>query len=322
MLLRPFYQRSFAGSNALRSWVAGSTRYSSSSSSSTPDDSHPRSSPSSQNTDAPQTSSPANKRDSDLLLANVAQDDSVVPVAPPPASFFDAKKNYLSSIPRVPNTANIDRNDLYLDMLFSGYRPLFKPIRENHTRSPLSVSSTKKLESSSSEPIPGRSPSVYSPFTSIQKKPIVVTSISQPRTVSENRLNHSSSILDDLKEYKRIKKANKVKNYNPYFSNVRKFTPVYTVFTNSVLNTEQHDLELFNLPLRVVENLRPFQVSNQPGQELFRDDMIYTRRLEVEERILKQRKENKVRYRDDLEKAKRGEKRLKIDDAEEFFGFK
>ncbi|QPG75045.1 hypothetical protein FOA43_002385 [Brettanomyces nanus] len=136
-----------------------------------------------------------------------------------------------------------------------------------------------------------------------------------------NYARKSTSILNDLKEYKQIKKDNKIKNYSPYFSNIRKFTPVYTVFTNTALNTEQHDLELFNLPISVVENLRPFQVMNRPGQELFRDDMIYTRRLQLEERQLKQVKENKLRYKEDMKLAKKGLKRMQIN-AEEFFGFK
>lgn len=206
----------------------------------------------------------------------------------------------LRTIPRVPATSNIGRKELYLDMLFNGYRPLLQPISENHT-------SYEDL---------GHPPSAFSPFSTTRRM----------RTSRRDEIaavrKPNSGILEDLAKYKSIKKAHKLKNYNPYFSNTQKFTPIYTVFTNTALNTEQHNLELFNLPLRIVENLRPFQATNQPGHERFRDDIIYTRRLEVEERRLKGKEKRKARYVKDMKLAKKGLKRLVVEDPAEFFGFK
>lgn len=280
--------------------------------------------------DAPESKS--EKQDQQMISEAVRpqrtqQGESEVREQTPLGDSVGLRRTDFSSIPRVPNTANIDKNDLYLDMLFSNYRPLLQPIRENHTRGNAGVASTGYEGSAggSGARSEGRSPAVYSPFSRMQPDPVLAPTRSlrpAPRGPPRPKKKASNSIFDDLKEYKRIKHENKPAHYNPWFSKARKFTPIFTVFTNTVLNTEQHDLELFNLPLRVVENLRPFQVTNLPGKELFRDDLIYTRRLEIEEKRLKQRLINKKRYKDDLKLAKQGKKRLEIDDAGEFFGFK
>ncbi|ODV85589.1 hypothetical protein CANARDRAFT_7696 [[Candida] arabinofermentans NRRL YB-2248] len=198
------------------------------------------------------------------------------------------KTKYINTLPKVPSTSNIQKNELMLDTLFSSYQPLLQPIKQNHTKLPISVSLS----------LP-------------------------PKRFKKEKLRsslQSSSILNDLESYKRIKAENSKENYNPYFSKSKKFTPICSIFTNSALNTQQHNLELFNLPLSYIESLKPFQCSNKPGSENYRDDMIYIRKLEIEEKNLAQKKLNKLKSESDLQLAKKGLKKLNIDNFEDKIG--
>lgn len=150
----------------------------------------------------------------------------------------------------------------------------------------------------------------------------------QPISISSKKSKKSkvSTIMEDLETYQRTKKENHRQiysnNYSPYFNTVKKFTPFNSVFTNTILNTQQHNLELFNLPLKVVESLKPFQLNTKIGEEQFRDDILYVHKLEVEEKKLNQKNINKVRFAKNVEEAKQGKNILQVDDFEEYFGFK
>lgn len=139
------------------------------------------------------------------------------------------------------------------------------------------------------------------------------------------------SVLENLEQYRKVKDSNKTKNYNAYFTKKKSFMPFDSVFTNTFMNTQQHNLELFNFPLNYLNQLKPFHCSNRPGDEAYRDDSLIVRKLEIEEKEVAERALRLQRYSKDmkfytslphLQKAPSKVKPLHIDDFEEFFGFK
>jgi len=205
-------------------------------------------------------------------------------------------KRYISLLPRVPSTSNINHNSLMLDSLMNGYRPLQMPVAKNLTASTHGTSSGSQT----------------APAALLTPK------------------RKSSSILDSLKEFKvsrnRLRNqvtSSRTDNYNPYFSKDQHFVPYTSIFTNSILNTQQHNTELFNLPLSYLEKLKPYQCSNKPGDEFYRDDLIVVKKIELEESELEAKKKRLLSYTRVIGDAKNGtKKQLEIDDIEEFFGFK
>ncbi|KAI0463190.1 hypothetical protein LJB42_003210 [Komagataella kurtzmanii] len=205
-------------------------------------------------------------------------------------------KRYISLLPRVPSTSNINHNSLMLDSLMNGYRPLQMPVAKNLTASTHGTSSGSQAA----------------------------------RAALLTPKRKSSSILDSLKEFKESRNrlrnqvtSSRTDNYNPYFSKDQHFVPYTSIFTNSILNTQQHNTELFNLPLSYLEKLKPYQCSNKPGDEFYRDDLIVVKKIELEESELEAKKKRLLSYTRVIGDAKNGtKKQLEIDDIEEFFGFK
>ncbi|KAH3663795.1 hypothetical protein OGAPHI_005198 [Ogataea philodendri] len=189
-----------------------------------------------------------------------------------------ARKNYISTLPRVPSTNNIREKDLLLEQFFNGHLPLTKPIEHNHPAKPsLSFS-----------------PHAY-----------------------KNSKVQNSSILNNLSKYKQIKREQADKNYHPFYSGHKK-TQSAGILTHSSLETQEHNLEMLNLPTSYLQSLKPFKLPPTPGNETYRDDMIYVRKLEIEERDLKLQQETKKRVSENFELAKRGEKQLEQQDIGEF----
>ncbi|OWB67634.1 hypothetical protein B5S30_g2997 [[Candida] boidinii] len=218
----------------------------------------------------------------------------------PSKSSNSLKKKYLDSLPRVPTTEHLNENGLLIDMLMNGYRPLSSPVLINHTRSPVLMSLNPR---------------------SLRKR-------GKPNLLHEPH-KKPTTILENLATFKETKNSihssNKKRssNYNPYFSQNDSFIPYNSIFTNTILNTQQHNTELFNLPLHYIQKLKPFQCSNKPGQELYRDDSIVVRKIESEEKLILKRRQRLLKLEDDLKSAKDGKlKTLKIENIEEFFGFK
>ncbi|GMG31934.1 unnamed protein product [Ambrosiozyma monospora] len=235
----------------------------------------------------------------------------------------------LACLPRVPSTSNIEEKQLMLDMLFTGSGPLTMPVKENHTVCPakamLSMSHPKSKRHHHNHNInPSQSRSTET--TTVKPRPRNVRSKSYGASNSSS--STAPSLHSNMEKYKQIKTQNKITNYNVYFNKQKKFTPINTVFTNSILNTQQHNLELFNLPLKLVENLKPFENCNLPGDEMFRDEMFYIRKWEVEERLQVSKKQKKIWFDERLKMAKdgnlqNGEELFNGEiDFNEFFGFK
>lgn len=218
-------------------------------------------------------------------------------------------KSRVSSFPRVPNTSNIDKEDLCLDILFSGYRPLRLPL----IRSKVGMTAQDYQNQGESEfPLMHQT---GARFWADNKADNLPGSLLKKR-------KQSSTIKNDMEKYREVSKK-QLKEEKYYQDGIRRRrTPIFTVFTNSALDTQQHDLELFNLPLKVVEDLRPFEPTNQPGHELYRDDIIYVRKYEAEERESQRREKLRRKYERDLKLAKKGKKRIVIEDPEIFFGYK
>ncbi|ODV93594.1 hypothetical protein PACTADRAFT_4497 [Pachysolen tannophilus NRRL Y-2460] len=176
----------------------------------------------------------------------------------------------LNSLPRVPSTSNISHSTLFNDLLINNHMPLLSPVVKNHSES----TKLKKLKSSK-----------------------------------------NSSVLNNLAKFKESKKQILMEKkthtnyYNVYLNKQNVKLPYNSIFCNTALNTQQHNLEMFNLPLNYLEKLKPFQLINKPGDEFYRDDLIVVNKIEIEER------ENIAK-----EKAKR--EKGTIFDIEEFFGFK
>lgn len=126
--------------------------------------------------------------------------------------------------------------------------------------------------------------------------------------LSPVKKNHMSrkrkqvSILQNLEEYKRLVKDQKL--------GIK--VPDYSIFCNSALDTQQHNIKMFNLPKSYLSKLSPFVVANKPGEELYRDDLIVLTKIESE--LVEQEKLAKLKHK--------LEKEGKIWDIEEFFGFK
>ncbi|OWB63347.1 hypothetical protein B5S29_g4322 [[Candida] boidinii] len=218
----------------------------------------------------------------------------------PSKSSNSLKKKYLDSLPRVPTTEHLNENGLLIDMLMNGYRPLSSPVLINHTRSPVLMSLNPR---------------------SLRKR-------GKPNLLHEPH-KKPTTILENLATFKETKNlihnSNKKRssNYNPYFSQNENFIPYNSIFTNTILNTQQHNTEIFNLPLHYLQKLKPFQCSNKPGQELYRDDSIVVRKIESEEKLILKRKQRLLKLENDLKSAKEGKlKTLRIENIEEFFGFK
>ncbi|GME82646.1 unnamed protein product [Ambrosiozyma monospora] len=234
----------------------------------------------------------------------------------------------LACLPRVPSTSNIEEKQLMLDMLFNGSGPLTMPVKENHTVCPA------KTMLSMSHPRSKRHHSSNSSHTSQSRSTTETNTLKpRPRNIRSKGYGASNSstvtsLHSNMEKYKQIKSQNKLTNYNVYFNKQKKFTPINTVFTNSILNTQQHNLELFNLPLKLVENLKPFENCNLPGDEMFRDEMFYIRKWEVEEKLQVSKKQKKLWFDERLKMAKDGnlQKGEELFDGEidfnEFFGFK
>ncbi|KAG7705000.1 hypothetical protein KL930_002859 [Ogataea haglerorum] len=189
-----------------------------------------------------------------------------------------SRKNYISTFPRVPSTNNIREKDLLLEQFFNGHLPLTKPIEHNHPATPsLSFS-----------------PNAYK------------------RSKVQN-----SSILDNLKKYKDMKRKKLDDNYHPFYS-AHKKSQSAGILTHSSLDTQEHNLEMLNLPTSYLQSLKPFKAPPSPGNEAYRDDIIYVRKLEIEERNLKQQEEINRRVQENFELAKRGLKQLDKGDIGEF----
>lgn len=215
----------------------------------------------------------------------------------------------IGSFPRVPNTSNIDKEDLCLDILFSGYRPLRMPLLNSKTGM-----KTQNYQDQEETEFPLMH-QTGARFWADSKMDNLPGSLLKKR-------EQSSTIKNDMEKYKELNKK-QLKDEKFYQDGIRRRrTPIFTVFTNSALDTQQHNLELFNLPLKVVEDLRPFEPTNQPGHELYRDDIIYVRKYDAEEREAQRRERLRHKYERDLKLAKEGKKRIIIDEPEIFFGYK
>ncbi|CDK25016.1 unnamed protein product [Kuraishia capsulata CBS 1993] len=203
-----------------------------------------------------------------------------------PATGTRVKKRYLSSLPRVPSTSNISFNTLMIDVLMNNYRPLCTPLKKNHFP-------------------------VESALLKRKKKASVLQSLADFKNTKQSIRENDSA---------------RFKNYNPYFTKQPHLVPYTSIFTNTILNTQQHNTEMFNLPLSYLEKLKPFTPPKKPGEESYRDDLIIVKNIEMEEQELVKKASRKTKYLKDIESAKGNEvkksKPIKIDDIEEYFGFK